>query len=282
MRNSDGRDYDRIERAIGYLATRWNEPVTLAEVAAVAGLSPAHFDRMFTRWAGVSPMRFRHYMTKEAALERLRGGASVLDATLDVGLSGPGRLHDLLVTGEAVTPGEARRGGAGVEIRFGLAETPFGEALLAETARGICALAFVGPETAENLRAQLRRDWPQARLREDATAARALARRVFHGPGDDQPALHLRGTNFQLKVWRALLDVPPGRLTTYGALAARLGMPTASRAVGGAVGANAVSVLIPCHRVIRGTGVLGHYRWGAARKLALCGWEAARAEAEVA
>lgn len=280
MSESAARDYARIERAIEFLAARWNDQPDLAAVAAHVGLSPAHFDRMFARWAGVSPMRFLRHLTKEEARRRLRAGASVLDTALDVGLSGPGRLHDLLVTCDAVTPGEAKRGGAGVEIRHGFAATPFGEALFAWTPRGLCGLTFVGPAAGAALEADLRSEWPAADFVADEFGARELAARVFAASGGPL-RLHLRGTNFQLKVWRALLEIPPAQLTTYGDLARRLGAPTASRAVGGAVGANPISVLIPCHRVIRGTGVFGHYRWGAARKLALCGWEAARGLREV-
>lgn len=281
MESPPDRDYARVERAIAFLAGRWNDQPDLAAVAAHVGLSPAHFDRMFTRWAGVSPMRFLRHLTKEEARRRLLAGESVLDAALAVGLSGPGRLHDLCVTCDAVTPGEMKRGGAGVEIRHGFAATPFGEALFAATGRGLCALTFPGETGRAEAVAELRADWPAARLVADDAAAADWARRVFGSPGDPV-RLHLRGTNFQLRVWRALLEIPPGQLTTYGALARRLGAPTASRAVGGAVGANPISVLIPCHRVIRGTGAFGNYRWGPARKLALCGWEAERAAAGVA
>ncbi len=275
MQDQAAIDYARVERAIAFLHAQWNDQPDLAAVAAHVGLSPAHFDRMFTRWAGVSPMRFRRFLTKEDARRRLRGGASVLDAALAVGLSGPGRLHDLFLTCEAVTPGEYKRGGAGVEIRHGFAATPFGEGLFARTASGVCALEFANGSPREAMLAALRREWPAATFVSDASGARRLAGEIF-GSDAAPVRLHLRGTNFQLKVWRALLAIAPGELSSYGNLAAAIGAPTASRAVGAAVGANPVSFLIPCHRVIRGTGIFGHYRWGAARKLALCGWEAAR------
>ncbi|MDD5199523.1 MAG: methylated-DNA--[protein]-cysteine S-methyltransferase [Terrimicrobiaceae bacterium] len=275
--NRDRQDYDRIERAIAHLDAHWPDQPALGELAASAGLSESHFHRLFARWAGVGPMQFLRHLTKEEARRRLRDGMSVLDTALDVGLSGPGRLHDLLVTCDAVTPGETRRGGEGVALRHGFAPTPFGDCLLAQTPRGICALEFVNGRAPAQMLAALRREWPRARFVEDAPGARALAAAVF-APVRESPRLHLRGTNFQLKVWRALLAIPSGALATYGGVAGAIGAPTASRAVGGAVGANPISFLIPCHRVIRATGAFGHYRWGAARKQALCGWEAARHE----
>jgi AraC family transcriptional regulator of adaptative response/methylated-DNA-[protein]-cysteine methyltransferase len=275
-------DYHRIERAIAYLDARWPEQPDLGEVAAHVGLSQAHFDRLFARWAGVSPMRFLRFLTKEEAKKRLRAGASVLDAALDVGLSGPGRLHDLLVTCEAMTPGEYKRGGEGVEIRHGFADTPFGEALIAWTDKGLCALAFMDEDRMhETALAELRADWPRARFVDDAAGAARLAMRVFD-PAREGFRLHLRGTNFQLQVWQALLRVQAGALVTYRDLAVAIGAPTASRAVGGAVGANPIACLIPCHRVILGTGAFGHYRWGSARKKALCGWEAVQASSGLA
>jgi AraC family transcriptional regulator of adaptative response/methylated-DNA-[protein]-cysteine methyltransferase len=275
-------DYRRIERAIAYLDSRWPAQPGLGEVAAHVGLSEAHFDRLFARWAGVSPMRFLRFLTKEEAKKRLRAGASVLDAALDVGLSGPSRLHDLLVTCEAVTPGEYKRAGEGMEIRHGFADAPFGECLLAWTEKGICALAFTGDaHPREAALAELRADWPRAGFVEDATGAARLAAQVF-GSSHAGLRLHVRGTNFQLQVWQALLRVQAGALVTYRDLAQAIGAPTASRAVGGAVGANPIACLIPCHRVILGTGAFGHYRWGSARKLALCGWEAAQASSGLA
>jgi O-6-methylguanine DNA methyltransferase len=278
--DSTSRDYARIERAIVWLAANWRAQPSLAEIAAQAGLSPEHFDRIFSRWAGVSPLRFARFLTKEYALERLAAGESVLDVAYDSGLSGPGRLHDLLVTCEAVTPGEAKSGGRGVTIEYGFAETPFGECLLASTLRGICRLEFATGELPTEMVARLRAAWPKAQLVESSAVVRRLARSVFSETGEP-PRLHLRGTNFQLQVWQALLRIHEGALTTYGNLARAIGVPTAGRAVGAAVGANPVSILVPCHRVIRSTGVFGNYRWGAARKLAICGWETARSESSV-
>jgi len=272
------RDYQRIERAISYLDARWIEQPDLARIARHAGMSQAHFERMFLRWAGVSPMQFLRFLTKENAKQRLRSGRSVLDAALGVGLSGPGRLHDLMVTCEAVTPGEYRRGGAGVRITHGFTETQFGECLIASTSRGICALEFVNGESREAILERLHAEWPEAEFRKTNDEAQKLALRIFTTPGS-RLRLHLRGTNFQLKVWQALLRIGSGELASYHDIARAIGQPAASRAVGSAVGANPISFLIPCHRVIRSTGVFGNYRWGPERKLAMCGWEGAQAVA---
>jgi AraC family transcriptional regulator, regulatory protein of adaptative response / methylated-DNA-[protein]-cysteine methyltransferase len=269
-------DYVRVERAIRFLAGSVERRPSLAEVARSTGLSPAHFQRLFTRWAGISPKRFLLFLTKEHAMGVLRSSATVLDAAFDAGLSGPGRLHDLLVTFEAATPGEVARGGLGVEVAWGFAPTPFGECLLAVTTRGICHLSFVGPGGRAAAVADLRRRWPRAALREDRPLAERTAARAFAGAAHGRPGLHLAGTNFQLKVWEALLRVPSGAATTYADVARRIGRPTAVRAVAGAVAANPVAWLIPCHRVLRSYGGLGGYRWGVARKQAMLGWESAR------
>ena len=275
-------DYDRVERAIRFLEEHAVRKPGLAEVARSAGLSPAHFQRLFTRWAGISPKRFLQFLAKEHAADLLRRSATVLDAAYDAGLSGPGRLHDLLVSSEAVTPGELASGGNGLAVAWGFHPTPFGECLLGITERGICHLSFVGPGSGSRAAAlaELRRRWPRATLRENRALAVRMARRVFARPGRVGLALHLAGTNFQLKVWEALLRIPPGAVTTYGELARRIGRPTAVRAVAGAVGANPVAWLIPCHRVLRSLGALGGYRWGLERKQAMLGWEAARSPLE--
>lgn len=272
-------DYRRIEQAILFLEQNFHRQPRLAEVARSVHLSEYHFQRLFRRWAGISPKRFLQFLTVEYAKRRLEESRPVLEVAYDAGLSGAGRLHDLFVAAEAVTPGEYRRRGEGVRIAYGLHETPFGRALLASTERGVCALSFVeeGGE-AEAVR-ELRERWSGAEIAEDAQATAGAAARAFAPPGAEGGplALHLRGTNFQLRVWEALLRVPPGHLVTYGDLAAHLGSPGASRAVAGAVARNPVGWLIPCHRVIRGLGVVGGYRWGTARKRAILGWEAARA-----
>ncbi len=262
-------DYARIERAIRFLDRERAAAPSLATVAAHVGLSESHFQRMFTRWAGISPKRFVQYRTAEVVKKLLRERRPVLEATYEAGLSGPGRLHDLIVNAEAVTPGELQRGGMGITVRYGFHPTPFGECLIAVTPRGVCHLAFVAPMTREQAMARLEHDWPLAHLIADQGATRAAAAKAFPPPGSGEKpslALHVKGTNFQLKVWRALLEIPVGEVTTYGAIAAKLGDPKASRAVGTAVGSNPVSYLIPCHRVIRASGELGGYAWGLDRK----------------
>ena len=269
-------DADRVTKAIAYLETRWRDQPDLEEVAGAVGLSGPHFQRLFKRWAGVSPKRFLQYLTAEHARDVLRTSKSVLDASYDVGLSGPGRLHDLTVHVHALTPGEIRRAGEGVRIHHAFAGSPFGECLLGWTDRGVCALFFVDEAGREAVLEDLRARWPGAELVPDARRGREVAGRVFEGAAD--AALDVRGTNFQIRVWEALLRIPEGALVTYGDLARSLGAPRGARAVGAAVGRNPVAWLIPCHRVIRGTGVFGEYRWGSAKKKALVGWEAARRE----
>lgn len=271
-------DYARVERAIRFLGENAGRRPSLAEVARSAGLSPAHFQRLFRRWAGISPKRFLQFLAKEHAVEVLRRSSTVLDASWDAGLSGPGRLHDLLVNAEAATPGEVASGGRGVAVAWGFHPSPFGECLLGVTARGICHLSFVGSGGRRAALAELRRRWPRADLREDRPLAARTAERVFSAMLRPGLRLHLAGTNFQLKVWEALLRIPPGAATTYGEVARRIGRPAAARAVAGAVGANPVAWLIPCHRVLRSVGTLGGYRWGVERKRAMLGWEAARGD----
>ena len=271
-----GRQYEAVARAIAFIRANAARQPELAEIAAAAHLSEFHLQRLFSAWAGLSPKRFLQYLTKEHARAALRASAGVLDAALDAGLSGPGRLHDLMVSCEALTPGEIRAQGAGVELRHGIAATPLGEALFGWTPRGLCHLAFVDDDAAKKL-AILRTDWPAARLRPDPTGAAELARRAF--PATPEPGrLHLllKGTNFQIKVWEALLKIPTAALVSYGQLAGHLGVPRAARAVGSAVAANSIAWLIPCHRVIRDDGDCSNYRWGVERKLALRAWEAGK------
>lgn len=273
------RDYARVERAIRFVEANRQRQPDLTQIAESVHLSEYHFQRLFQRWAGITPKRFLQFLTKEDAKRRLRESANVLEAALASGLSGAGRLHELLVECEAVTPGEVRRGGEGLEIRYGFHPSPFGECLLASTPRGICALRFVGSagRTAE-LKA-LAREWPRARWIRDPDRTGALAGRAFtgllHGRGPIR--LHLHGTNFQIKVWEALLAVPQGSVTTYSALARSIGQPGAARAVGSATGRNPIALLIPCHRVLRSVGDITAYRWGGPRKQAILAWEAAHA-----
>ncbi len=271
------RDYARIARAIEYLRRHATDQPDLAATARHVHLSEYHFQRLFTRWAGVSPKRFLQFLTIEHAKARLAQSRNALDLADGVGLSGPGRLHDLFVTLEAMSPGEFKAGGAGLTICYGIHDSPFGRCLIAATSRGICGLQFLENET--NATAGLRHDWPRAELRLDRAGTAPLAERIFQPISLRPPqplALLVKGTNFQMKVWRALLALPFGGITTYQTIAEKIGQPRAARAVGSAIGANAIAYLIPCHRVIRESGVLGSYRWGEERKALMLGWEAAR------
>lgn len=270
-------DFERVARVIRYLDEHHAEQPDLQALAGQVGLSPFHFHRLFSSWAGVTPKDFLQCLTVEHVKESLRAGKSVLESSLDAGLSGPSRAHDLCVTLEAATPGEMKSGGEQWNIVAGFAETPFGNALLAESPRGICHLAFVDAGEENAAWTELQENWPHANLVRKDSAAVKLARKIFTRPARPFAPLRafVQGTPFQLRVWRALIQVPPGRLVTYGDLAASIGQPTAARAVGSAVGSNALGYLIPCHRVIRETGVIGQYRWGQLRKRALVAWESA-------
>ena len=264
-------DYLRIEQAILYLERYYKEQPELGEVAANIGLSEYHFQRLFTRWAGVSPKRFIQFLTKEGAKNLLDQSENLLDTTHQVGLSSLGRLHDLFVTAEAVTPGEYKSRGAGVTIRYGIHPTPFGKCLIATTERGICHLSFVQASEGDAIDS-LVTDWKQANMIENHQATVQLIEPIFdlrYSHRGKPLNVHLRGTNFQLKVWEALLQIPAGEVTTYVGIASRIGNPNATRAVGTAVGHNPIAVLIPCHRVIRKVGEFGNYRYGALRKKAL-------------
>lgn len=265
-------DYLRIEQAILYLENHYKDQPGIGELAANLGLSESHFQRIFTRWAGVSPKRFLQFLTKESAKELLDRSENLLDATHQTGLSSLGRLHELFVTTEAVSPGEYKSRGAGVTIRYGIHPTPFGKALIATTERGICHLGFVQTGEGDAID-RLVADWKQAEMIEDYKATAPLVKPIFdlrYGVRGGEPLkVYLRGTNFQLKVWEALLQIPAGSVTTYEGIAERIGRPGAIRAVGTAVGHNPIAVLIPCHRVIRKVGNFGNYRYGALRKKAL-------------
>lgn len=266
--------YQLIEQAIQYIEANVQRQPELEEIASAIGLSEYHFQRLFTHWTGISPKRFMQFLTKEHAKELLDKSENLLETTHQVGLSSLGRLHDLFVTTEAVTPGEYKTGGTGLTIRYGIQPSPFGKCLIAATERGICHLGFV--KTSEgNAIDSLVSAWKAAKMIEDCRATAPLATRIFSGldpqntPPDrpQQPLkLHLRGTNFQIKVWEALLTIPTGAVTTYEHIAAQIGNPNALRAVGTAVGHNPIAYLIPCHRVIRKSGEFGNYFYGSARK----------------
>jgi AraC family transcriptional regulator of adaptative response/methylated-DNA-[protein]-cysteine methyltransferase len=272
----------RIAAAIRYVTEHYQDQPSLEVMAAEAGLSPFHFQRVFKRWAGISPKRFLQYVTLAHAKRLLVGDASVLDAALDTGLSGPSRLHDLFVACEAMTPGEFKALGARLVIRWGLHDAPFGQVLLGATERGICWLSFVVRGDADAI-AALEREWQGARLVRDQVATAPYVEQAFemHQRDGECLPLLLKGTNFQIKVWEALLRVPFGHLVSYQAIARAIGQPRAVRAVGAAVGRNNIAWLIPCHRVILSTGVVHNYRWGAGQKRLLIAGEAALARAAV-
>ncbi len=270
-------DYERIALVIRYLDEHHTEQPDLTTLAEYMGLSHSHFHRLFSAWAAITPKDFLQCLTLSHARELLRKGKSVLDAALIAGLSGPGRLHDLCVTLEAASPGELKSGGEGWMISAGFADSPFGKSLVGEGPRGICHLSFVETEDGGAEWIRLQEDWPEAQLHRDDSAASLLADRVFERsvPSHSRPALRafVRGTEFQVRVWRSLLQIQPGTLVSYGSLASTLGRPAAARAVGTAAGQNPLAYLIPCHRVIRETGVVGDYRWGRVRKRAILAWE---------
>jgi len=272
-------DYQLVEQAIRFLDRNAGRQPELREVAASVGLSEFHFQRLFQRWAGVSPKRFLQFQTAQEAKHVLQQTGDLLEASYQAGLSGPGRLHDLIVNVEAVTPGEYKRRGAGLAISWGVHASPFGDCLLALTARGVCALEFLQPESEDDALARLRAVWENARLEHAPQVTAPVAARIFQAGTKQQAplAVLVKGTNFQIKVWEALLRVPAGRITTYAGLAHGLGRPGAARAVGSAIEANHIGYLIPCHRVIRSTGAFGEYRWGAQRKRILLSRELAQA-----
>jgi AraC family transcriptional regulator of adaptative response/methylated-DNA-[protein]-cysteine methyltransferase len=271
-------DFARICRSLRYLDDHWREQPTLQAMADAAGLSPGWFNRLFHDWAGVTPKSYLQQLTAAAARPALRARRSLLDTALEVGLSGPGRLHDLMIKLEAMSPAEYARDAAGMTIVCGIARSPFGWLLSGQTSRGLCHLGFVESAAEEPALLVLREKWPQARLEWRPQAAAELATRLWREPGAPNAPLRLlvRGTRFQLKVWQALLSVAPGQQTSYAALGGAIGADGAARATGGAVAANPIAWLIPCHRVLRADGALGGYHWGAERKHAMLAWERLR------
>lgn len=273
-------DYQRIEQAMAYLSANASRQPGLEEVAAHVHLSPFHFQRMFCRWAGTTPKRFLQALTLERGKRLLQGELSLMDVSHSLGLSGSSRLHDHFVTLEAVTPGEFRKRGEGVVVQYGIHDTPLGRMFVAVTRRGVCRMVFLDDDDEAYALDDLRKNWPQAELgRNDQASAQVINTLFSDAGGQEGPlSLQVEGTNFQIAVWRALLSIPPGRLASYSQIARALGYPKASRAVGNAVGANPVALLIPCHRVIQQSGALGGYRWGAARKQMAQMWEQLRHE----
>ena len=273
-------DYDRVEQVICYLQENFREQPELKDVSDHMGLSEYHFQRLFKQWAGISPKRFVQYLTAEYARERLQMCHSVLETAYDAGLSGPGRLHDLTVNVYAMTPGEIKTGGDGLTVTYGFHETPFGDCLIGVTERGVCGLDFLSSSARDEALFAMHESWPNARFALDAYSTQAAIDQIFGRDDQREISLLLKGTNFQIRVWEALLKIPHGALVTYGTVADRIGQPTASRAVGNAVGCNPIAFLIPCHRVIRKSGVIGDYRWNTVRKHAIIAWEAAQHESE--
>ena len=272
-------DYDRIENAIQYLETHFYSQPSLKEIADQIGLSEYHFQRLFSRWVGISPKRFLQFLTKEYAKQLLDNAGNILDVTYETGLSSPGRLHDLFVTCEAVTPGEFKSRGQGISISYGFHPSPFGECLMATTDRGICGFYFVKGGDRKQVLRELKFNWKNADLTQDPDATRTRVKTIFSPKLENESVpLHLilNGTNFQIKVWEALIRIPFGAAVTYEDVALQIGLPKATRAVGTAIGKNPISFIIPCHRVIRKTADFGNYGGGTARKKAILGWEASK------
>ncbi|MEJ2059038.1 MAG: methylated-DNA--[protein]-cysteine S-methyltransferase [Gammaproteobacteria bacterium] len=273
-------DYERIAEAIGFISSRVNEQPSLEEIAAHVHLSPFHFQRLFSRWAGITPKRFLQVLTLERAKRLLNEPQSLLEVSGSLGLSSGSRLHDHFVHLEAVTPGEYKTGGAGLSIDYAVHDSPFGNAFIATTPRGVCNLAFLERDEVHEHLADLRKQWPQAEINENRERTLPVMDALFgNGTTPERPlSLFVAGTNFQTRVWKALLNIPPGKVASYNQIANAIGHPNAARAVGNAVGANPIALLIPCHRVLRQNGDLGGYHWGEARKHAILAWEAARHE----
>lgn len=273
-------DYDRIAEAISFIVSRVNNQPSLQEIARHLHLSPFHFQRLFCRWAGVTPKRFLQVLTLERAKELLRESKPLLEVSESLGLSSGSRLYDHFVHLEAVTPGEYKMGGVGLTIEYAVHDTPFGKAFIATTQRGICSFAFLERAEIEQHLIALQTNWPHARLHENCQRTLGVVKTMFSSEKKtDRPvSLHVSGTNFQINVWKALLRIPPAAVASYSHVATAIGHPSSARAVGLAVGANPVALLIPCHRVIRQDGKLGGYHWGERRKHAIHAWESARSE----
>jgi AraC family transcriptional regulator, regulatory protein of adaptative response / methylated-DNA-[protein]-cysteine methyltransferase len=272
-------DYDVVRRAIAFISEHWRDQPETEAIAAAAGVTATELHHLFRRWAGLTPKAFLQAITLDHARRLLRDSASVLDASFEVGLSGPGRLHDLFVTHEAMSPGEWKSGGDGLTISYGFHPSPFGTALVMATERGLAGLAFADPGEEEAALADMRSRWPKASYVDDKARTAVLARRIFDPKlwrADRPLRVVLIGTDFEVRVWEALLRIPMGRATTYSDIAVKLGATKAARAVGAAVGKNPVSFVVPCHRVLGKSGDITGYHWGLTRKRAMLGWEAGR------
>ena len=277
MNRNEKINYDRIEVAIEYIKQHFKEQPSLEEVSKIVGLSSFHFQRIFSDWAGVSPKKFMQYLSVEYAKKLLKNEQiSLLDAAYEIGLSGTSRLHDLFIKIEGMTPGEFKNGGENLTINYCFAESPFGKIIVASTSKGICHMFF--EEDKQKALKDLKLRFPNAEYQKNVDESQQNALHVFQGNWEhlDQIKLHLKGTEFQLKVWETLLKIPHGKLTTYGTIAKAINKPKASRAVGSAIGDNPVAFLIPCHRVIQANGNVGGYMWGKTRKSAIIGWEASK------
>jgi AraC family transcriptional regulator, regulatory protein of adaptative response / methylated-DNA-[protein]-cysteine methyltransferase len=279
---SAAADYDVVRRAIGYIRENWRAQPEVGAIAEAAGVTATELHHLFRRWAGITPKAFLQALTLDGARQLLRDSASVLDATYELGLSGPGRLHDLFVTHEAMSPGEWKSGGDGLTVRFGFHPSPFGKALIMATERGLAGLAFADAGDEAAALADMKARWPKAQYVADDARTAAIARRIFDPEQwqQDRPLrVVLIGTDWEVRVWETLLKIPMGRVATYSNIASKICAPKAARAVGAAVGKNPISFVVPCHRVIGKSGALTGYHWGITRKHAMLGWEAGRAGA---
>jgi AraC family transcriptional regulator, regulatory protein of adaptative response / methylated-DNA-[protein]-cysteine methyltransferase len=277
--SQQSEDFKRIEKAIRFIEVNFKSQPTLDQIAESVHLSRYHFDRLFKRWAGISPIQFLQFTTLDYTKQKLIESNSLLETSLEAGLSGPSRLHDLFVTFEAMTPGDFKRQGIGLKISYGFCKSPFGECLLAITERGICHLGFVEEDDRSETLRRLFQTWPGSEFTEDPKRIRLIVKNIFRIDRMQNPRpfnLYLKGTNFQVNVWKALLSIPEGWIVSYQDIASHIGHPKAFRAVANAIAINPVAYLIPCHRVIAKSGNINKYRWGSQRKKALIGWEAAK------
>jgi len=281
MNSQDETNYSRIAEAITYIKSNFKTQPRLEEVAEKINVSPFHFQRLFTDWAGVSPKKFLQFITLEHAKKMLKDNqATLFETAIETGLSGTGRLHDLFINIEGMTPGEYKNGGESLSINYSFAESPFGNILVASTSKGICHIAFTNNE--KEAFEGLQNKFPNAAFHQMVDLMQQNVLYIFLHDWSklNKIKLHLKGTEFQLKVWETLLKIPRGQLTTYGNIAKQIQLPNASRAVGTAIGSNPIAYLIPCHRIIHSTGVIGEYHWGSIRKTAMIGWEAAHANGD--